>query len=201
MTSSRSNPEPPPDPRGSSGGRGARRARSSASPASPTFRALTTAECLALLARHDVGRIAYSLHGRVGLEPINYAYEDGWLYGRTSYGTKLETLLHHPWVAFEVDEAEGTFDWRSVVVTGTFYRVTAEGSVAQRDSWQRAIRLLGEIVPGTMTPNDPVPFRDIVFHIHVDEITGRAASSAPAASEPPDDDDGSTAASPTPARG
>ena len=72
----------------------------------------------ALLARHNVGRIAYTFRDRVDVEPINYVYRDGWIYLRTGPGSKLTTLARHPWVAFEVDEVDGPFDWRSVVGRG-----------------------------------------------------------------------------------
>ena len=67
-------------------------------------------ECLALLARNQVGRLAFTFHDRVDIQPLHYVYEAGWIYGRTSQGTKLATLAHHQWVAFEVDEVEGLFE-------------------------------------------------------------------------------------------
>ena len=88
---------------------------------------LETAECEALLARHHLGRIAFSFKDRVDIQPINYVFEGGWLSCRTEQGTKLETLHHSPWVAFEVDEAEGPYDWQSVVIRGTVY-LMPEGS-------------------------------------------------------------------------
>src|SRR5690349_4335455 len=72
--------------------------------ASPTFRELTPAESRALLGRHNVGRIAYSFHDRVDVQPIHYVVSGDWLYGRTSRGEKFLTLAHNPWCAFEVDE-------------------------------------------------------------------------------------------------
>ena len=41
---------------------------------------------------------------------------------------------------------------------------------------RRPPHLLSAIVPAIMTPSDPVSFRNIVFRIHVDQITGRQAS-------------------------
>ena len=130
-----------------------------------------------ILARHNVGRIAYTFHDRVGIEPIHYVYENGVLYGRTSPGSKLNVLAHHPWVAFEVDEVEGLFDWRSVAVQGTFDLAYDEGSPAARAIWHHAVELLSALVPGTMSASDPVAFRTVVFRIHVNAITGRQASS------------------------
>ena len=141
----------------------------------PAFRELTRAECDALLGRQTVARLAYAVHGRVSIEPIHYVYEDGWLVGRTAEGSKLAALARNPWVALEVDEVRDTFDWESVVVRGTFYRLRGEGSAAERESWTRARRLLRRVAPGARGPDDPAAFRDVLFHVHADEVTGRAA--------------------------
>lgn len=143
----------------------------------PRFRELTPEQSTTILARHHVGRIAYAFHDRVGIEPIHYVYDKGFLYGRTSHGSKLTAIAHQPRVAFEVDEVEGLFDWRSVEVTGTFYQAAEDGSATERAAWRHAIELLSRLVPGTMSESDPVAFRTVVFRIHVDEITGREASS------------------------
>jgi nitroimidazol reductase NimA-like FMN-containing flavoprotein (pyridoxamine 5'-phosphate oxidase superfamily) len=82
---------------------------------SPTFRELSATEMHELLARNHVGRIAYSFHDRVDIEPISYVFADDAFYMRTEPGSKLATLAHAPWAAFEVDEIRGPFDWRSVV--------------------------------------------------------------------------------------
>ena len=64
----------------------------------PQFRDMTRSECEALLARNNVGRMAFSLHDRVDIEPLHYVFADGWLYGRTGSGTKISMLGHNPWV-------------------------------------------------------------------------------------------------------
>jgi len=86
----------------------------------PVFRELDRGEIEEILARNNVGRLAFSLHDRVDIEPINYVFDSGWIYGRTSHGTKLSTIAHHRWVAFEVDEVHGIFQWSSVVIKGAF---------------------------------------------------------------------------------
>jgi nitroimidazol reductase NimA-like FMN-containing flavoprotein (pyridoxamine 5'-phosphate oxidase superfamily) len=143
---------------------------------SPEFRELDHAECEALLRRHDVGRLAFSFHDRVAVEPLHYVYDAGWIYGRTSLGTKIEPLLHNRWVAFEVDEIHGTFDWRSVVAHGALYFVEPDGPPTDAVAYARAMELLRRVVPGTGTADDPVPHRTLVFRIHAEELTGRAAS-------------------------
>ena len=145
----------------------------------PTFRALTHAECDALLARNHVGRIAWSWKDRIDIQPIHYVYEAGWLFGRTSEGSKVATLAHHNWVAFEVDEVAGPFDWKSVVVHGTFHRIDLEGSPRDQAAGAHAVHLLQQIVPDTLGAGDPVAFRTVVFRVAIGEVTGREARAAP----------------------
>lgn len=142
----------------------------------PHFRELDRDVIEVILRRNHVGRMAFSFHDRVDIEPIGYVYEDGWIYGRTSPGAKLSTLAHRRWVAFEVDEVGGPFDWRSVVVHGALYVVTPDGPPLEARAWERAVALLREILPETMTETDPVPFRTVVFRIAVESATGRACS-------------------------
>ena len=144
----------------------------------PTFSELPPRECVALLRRSHVGRIAFTFHDRVDIEPISYVFADQWLYGRTSPGTKLATVRHHPWVAFEVDEIEGRFDWRSVVVHGAMYLLAPDGGDRDREAYAAAMRLLREIDADTLTPGDPTPFRTTLFRIHADDMVGRRASTA-----------------------
>lgn len=142
----------------------------------PQFRELDRSECERILREHRVGRLAFTLHDRVDIEPISYAYDDGWLYCRSAPGTKIDVLARHPWVAFEVDEVSGPFDWRSVVVKGTAYFVEPDGTPEQREAYRRAVNALRKIAPSAFTEADPTPQRALIFRIHVNEVRGRSAS-------------------------
>jgi nitroimidazol reductase NimA-like FMN-containing flavoprotein (pyridoxamine 5'-phosphate oxidase superfamily) len=142
----------------------------------PTFRELDQAEMEALLARNHVGRMAYSFHDDVNIEPLHYVFADGVLYARTSVGHKLRTLEHHRWVAFEVDEVEGLYDWRSVVVHGGVYPVEPGETAMGQATYARTLARLRELVPELFTEDDPAPHRTALFRIHVDRMTGRAAT-------------------------
>lgn len=85
-------------------------------------------------------------------------------------------LAHRPWVAFEVDEVVGPFQWRSVVVHGSFNVLADEGGPTDRATYARALRALSRIMPGAFSGGDPVPERTVLFGIAVHEITGRMAS-------------------------
>src|SRR5215218_9884922 len=120
----------------------------------PAFRELSRDECDALLSRNVVGRIAYTFHDHVGIAPIGYVYWGDRLYLRTEPGSKLETMAHNPWVAFEVDEVEGPFDWRSVVVRGTVARLKRDGSTYDDQTYEHALTLLRGAIPQTFTKHD-----------------------------------------------
>jgi len=145
----------------------------------PVIRDLSRAECEAILARHNIGRLAFAAATRVDIEPIHYVFADGWIYCRTSRGTKTAILAHHRWAAFEVDEVEGLFDWRSVVVHGAVYFLDSDSPPVDQHSFAHGVELLRQLVPGTGTTSDPVPFRLLVLRLHLDEVTGRAATSHP----------------------
>lgn len=141
-----------------------------------SIRDLSDEDSRELLARNHVGRIAFSFHDRVDIRPIHYVYSDNWLYGRTSPTDKLVTLQHNQWVAFEVDEVGGPFDWNSVVAHGSFYRLSDDSLPQNRELREEALKLIRSFLPATLRKSDPVPERTEVFAIAIDRLTGRAAT-------------------------
>ena len=141
----------------------------------PRFRELSEPECLALLGRNHVGRLAFAHGNRVDIEPIHYVSWDGWIFGRTAAGTKLEAMKHRPFVAFEVDEVRSIFDWKSIVVHGTIYLLPADGAPIERQEFERAVDMLRAFMPQAMTDIDPVPWRSTIFGLHIGEMSGRLA--------------------------
>lgn len=147
-------------------------------PGAPRIRAMRQSECLSMLRRHNVGRLAFSFHDRVDIAPIHYVYSEGWLFARTAHGAKMTTVAHVPWVAIEVDDVHGVFEWKSVVVHGTIYTMQRDAGPTEARLWRNAISALRRVVPETGTADDPVPWRSLVFGIHIDRMTGRAARPA-----------------------
>ncbi|WP_373065553.1 pyridoxamine 5'-phosphate oxidase family protein [Gemmatimonas sp.] len=147
----------------------------------PDFHVLDRAACEALLATQHVGRLAFTFHDRVDIEPIHYVYADGHIYGRTQYGTKVHVLAHHPWIAFEVDEIKALFEWRSVVVHGRIQFPDPDGSAQNVSQFAHAVEMFRTLVPTAFDADDPTPARELAFVIAVQEMTGRAATSGGAA--------------------
>ena len=132
----------------------------SATHKAPTFFELGRDEAVELLARNRFGRLASSFHDRVDIEPISYVLADDWLYARTSPGTKLTVVQHHPWVAFDVH--------------GTIYFIDASRE-ADRHDYEAAVKILRSADADALTSADATPHRDLLFRIHADEIVGKGA--------------------------
>jgi nitroimidazol reductase NimA-like FMN-containing flavoprotein (pyridoxamine 5'-phosphate oxidase superfamily) len=86
--------------------------------------AMERAECLSLLGRGEVGRLAVVDGGQPIVFPVNYVMSGEWPVFRTAPGTKLRAGTGRP-VCFEVDELDrGTHTGWSVVVVGWLEEVT-----------------------------------------------------------------------------
>lgn len=145
-------------------------------PARPVFSELSHEDAVELLRRNHIGRLAFTFHDRVDIEPISYVYDHEWIYARTSPGTKLTTVHHHPWVAFQVDEVKGRNDWKSVVVRGTIYFLSSDTPGPERADYDAALERLRSADPTALTGEDAAPHRRALFRIHADEVTGRRAA-------------------------
>ena len=147
----------------------------------PYFRILDVEECESLLARNSVGRIAFSRGNRIEIIPLHYTFARGVLCGRTARGTSLEETgddFHgsRP-VAFEVDEVEGLFRWRSVVVHGNLHAAARGDLEWKRNTgdWEEALRSFRTLMPDAFTENDRTRFRNILIRIDAAEVSGREA--------------------------
>jgi nitroimidazol reductase NimA-like FMN-containing flavoprotein (pyridoxamine 5'-phosphate oxidase superfamily) len=146
-------------------------------PAKPIFRQLDRSRIEAILSRNHIGRIAFARGNQVEIVPVHYVHSGDWIYGRTTPGGTIEKM-GDPWwpVAFQVDEIDGLFDWRSVVVKGGLYVVPPMGADWEREAWAEGVRALRALLPTALGEDDPVPERTTVFRIAVQETSGKEAS-------------------------
>ena len=139
----------------------------------PEFFILTREECGEILARNHVGRLAFRDGKQLYIQPLGYVASDSVLFLRSAPGSKMDALERDPFVAFEVDEIQGPFDWRSVVVQGTIYVVERDGSAAE----QRAVDAIKSVMPQAFSEKDPAPDRQIIYGLHMHDVAGRMAQS------------------------
>lgn len=122
---------------------------------------LSESDCIALLKKRNLGRIAIVVDGKPEIFPVNYAFEESAVVFRTASGLKLERGPYTA-AAFEVDDVDpkSGVAW-SVVVHGTVHDISeASDTLAER--------LRGLVVK----PGAPGP-RTSWMAIYADRITGR----------------------------
>ena len=132
-----------------------------------TIRELSAEGVEALLRTAIVGRIACCGHGRTGngrpyLVPLAYGYDGESVYAHSGPGRKLDLMRSEPRVTFEVDEAEASDRWRSVIAEGSFEEI--------KDQRQRDAAL--EVIYGANGVPD-LGSQTVVFRIRLTSRSGR----------------------------
>lgn len=143
----------------------------------PVFRSLGREECETILSRNHVGRIAYAKDHTTSILSVYYAFAEGWIFGRMRRARKRAILGWHGWwpVAFQVDEVEDLFHWRTVHVHGGLYALPPDGTEWEQETRRHAIDLLRALIPRAFREGDPMPSHAGVFRIAVQQVTGSEA--------------------------
>lgn len=142
----------------------------------PRIRALSTRQAEFILTRNQVGRLAFLADGRLELVPVHYVYTANLIVGRTSFGAKCLAWMTQPHVVFEVDEPEGLFEWRSVIVRGDLRTLTTDGDPRQALEYWNTVAAIRTLDPDALSDRDPTPTRRVLFTILPHSIAGRESS-------------------------
>jgi nitroimidazol reductase NimA-like FMN-containing flavoprotein (pyridoxamine 5'-phosphate oxidase superfamily) len=134
---------------------------------------LSESEARALLERNHLGRLSFIRRGAIDVEVVHYVASGIWLLVRSANGTEIDPLADHPNVALQVDEIDGVFDWRSVVVHGTLCFTPGETSLAEKRDFDETLRALRSLIPQAVRRGGATPFRRTVYAVRVDILTGR----------------------------
>lgn len=95
-----------------------------------------------LLKQQVTGRIGCYADGITYIVPINYVYKDGYIYGHSAAGKKIEMLRKNPQVCFQIDHIESIVKWKSVIVWGVYQEIT------EREEMQEAMQgIIHHIIP------------------------------------------------------
>lgn len=124
-----------------------------------------------LLMHSKIGRLGCIAEGRPYIVPVNYVFDGDAILIHALHGKKIKAMRENPNVCFQVDEIEGDFRWRSIIVYGSYEEITQDGERA------RAMNALLKHFPA-LTPVEtyivegagtPAP---IIFRIRIEKITG-----------------------------
>ena len=101
-----------------------------------------------LLTKQVTGRIGCHADGITYIVPINYVYKDGFIYGHSTEGKKIEMLKKNPQVCFQVDDIQSITDWKSVIAWGVYSQIT------EREEMQHVMEeIIQHIMPYFSDPN------------------------------------------------
>jgi nitroimidazol reductase NimA-like FMN-containing flavoprotein (pyridoxamine 5'-phosphate oxidase superfamily) len=138
-------------------------------------------ECRELLARTNIARLACSFNNQPYVVPIHVDYYDGYIYGFSTIGQKIEWMRANPLVCVEVDELTTRRDWESLVVFGEYEELTdvPEHAFARSDAESLFQRHANWWEPATVPLTGHQLRGPILFRILIRRMTGRRARSAP----------------------
>jgi nitroimidazol reductase NimA-like FMN-containing flavoprotein (pyridoxamine 5'-phosphate oxidase superfamily) len=172
------------------------------------IREMNREECLAMLARTRLGRLACAREGQPYVVPFYFVHDrstadEDYLYSFSAAGQKIEWMSANPLVCVELDEVASYDQWTSVIVFGHYEELTGQpdeeselrgvarqgaGSAYERHhAWQllQAYPTWWQPSSSAHTQGDaPRTFNPVFYRIHVDRITGRRAVPSPGESIP-----------------
>ncbi len=148
------------------------------------IRELTNKECLEVLARLTIDRLACSRNDQPYLVPIHFAYHQRHLYSFATHGQKIDWMRTNPLVCVEVDEIVSRSDWMSVIIQGRYEELL------DTPEWKLERELTHELLRyeamwwepayvGTAHLDAADELVPIYYHIHIDQVTGRGAKPDP----------------------
>jgi nitroimidazol reductase NimA-like FMN-containing flavoprotein (pyridoxamine 5'-phosphate oxidase superfamily) len=133
-------------------------------------------ECIELLNRVSVGRLACALENQPYVVPVCFAYEPDCLYVFSTLGQKIEWMRQNPKVCLLADEIGNRSNWTSVVVNGSYVELRKPEFTAEIE---RAKEILGQSSSWWVTPlaqrreqTSDLGILPIFFRIDIKSISG-----------------------------
>jgi nitroimidazol reductase NimA-like FMN-containing flavoprotein (pyridoxamine 5'-phosphate oxidase superfamily) len=143
---------------------------------------LKSEEIEKILRENVVGRIGCNDGKKTYVVPVNYVYDDKFIFAHSVLGMKIRMMRKNPQVCFEVDEMKSFTNWTSVIVWGEYQELSDERDryYAMKLFVDRMMRMkVSEtaIPPASsekgVHPYSPGNIKPIVYRIVITEKTGR----------------------------
>lgn len=143
------------------------------------IRELTAGECIELLERHNLGRLACARDSQPYVVPIHYSFdaERRCAYAFSTVGQKVSWMRENPLVCLEVDEITDKDHWSSVVAYGMYEEIQdAEGEDEARRRAERLFQYRPQWwLPAAAKLPGREPHAAVVYRIAITRMTGRRA--------------------------
>lgn len=130
-----------------------------------------------VLRTEQLGRIGCHVDGLTYVVPVSYVFNGTHIYSLSAEGMKLRMMRENPRVCFEVEQVTRWYNWKTVIVWGTFEELHGEEA-------ERAYRLVhSRLTPlvefdSRASAGDPPPpgvaaTQFVLYRIKVEERSGR----------------------------
>ena len=141
------------------------------------IREMTDKDMKALVARVGYGHLGCARDDRPYVVPIQYIYDNTFVYIYTNDGKKAEILRSNPNVCLQVEAIVDNGNWQSVVAEGTARQVT---NSAEADA---ILQLMNSRLT-TPTPAMGITWvnnwisakKEMIFKIEIENLSGRTAN-------------------------
>lgn len=143
---------------------------------------LNEQECVDILARNHLARLACARDEQPYIVPIHYSYdaERDCIFGFSTIGQKVEWMRENPKVCVEVEEIAGKYRWATVIVTGLYDEI--HQSPAESATRQRAEDLFRARREWWLPAAARLPGQErhevVVYRIRITTMTGRRTERA-----------------------
>ncbi|MEP7339588.1 MAG: pyridoxamine 5'-phosphate oxidase family protein [Acidobacteriota bacterium] len=141
---------------------------------------LTNKECIEVLTRQVLGRLACSRDDQPYIVPMHFVYHERHLYSFATQGQKIDWMRTNPRVCVEADEIINHYYWVSVIVQGRYEELL------DTPEWKPERELAHDLLRheamwwepayvGTAHLGATDELIPIYYRIHIDQVTGRRA--------------------------
>ena len=145
------------------------------------IREMAPSECLEALAHVSVGRLACARDGQPYIVPIYLTFDGKNIYGFSTLGQKIEWMRSSPLVCVEIDDIKNQNQWTSIIVFGRYEELsdTVEYEAIRAHAYellQKRVMWWQPAYVAIAHREEPKSLTPIFYRIHIDRITGHAAS-------------------------
>lgn len=126
---------------------------------------LTTQECEDILKQNHYAHLGCIDGEEPYVVPITYLYRDGFLYGISMPGHKIDLLRKNKRMCVQVEHVVNNEDWKSVMCWGFFEEITDEKSM------QEIKLLLGEELGQVVLQEGKQPVSALIKDLHATKNT------------------------------
>ena len=116
---------------------------------------MTIDDCLKVLSRECLGRLACAHDNQPYVVPIYFVYEEPYVYGFTTLGQKVEWMRSNPLVCVELDAVENFNEWTSILLFGRYEELPEPPGNPEFDQELRRAHEPGQVMVQPMSVGCP----------------------------------------------